>query len=77
MFSLAAAHELTHLFVGYLAQGSDDYDTYTPPRVTYLNYGGSASSVLMLGESGRYLESTLFGGSLEFYWDVEDDAGQV
>ncbi|RSL56221.1 hypothetical protein CEP54_008975 [Fusarium duplospermum] len=70
-FAIATAHELTHLFVGYLAQGQDTTQSYTPPTLSYLNYAGPS-----WGESGRWLESRLFGGSIEFYRDVSDDDGQ-
>ncbi|WAO85973.1 Hypothetical protein NCS54_00322700 [Fusarium falciforme] len=72
MFAIATAHELTHLFVGYLAQGQDTTQSYTPPTVSYLNYAGPS-----WGESGRWLESHLFGGSVEFYRDKSDDDGQA
>ncbi|RSM08105.1 hypothetical protein CEP52_004888 [Fusarium oligoseptatum] len=72
MFAIATAHELTHLFVGYLAQGQDSTLSYTPPTLSYLNYTGPSR-----GESGRWLESLLFGGSIEFYRDSLDDDGQA
>ncbi|CRK36813.1 hypothetical protein BN1723_015135, partial [Verticillium longisporum] len=77
MFSLAMAHELTHLFVAYLAQGNLEDAAYTPPEVSFANYGsvpGDAGEVR--GESGRWLESQLWGGAIEFYRDIEDDDGQ-
>jgi hypothetical protein len=74
MFAMATAHELTHLFVGYLAQGeSYKPGSYTPPNVSYLNYGQEGSGgELPLGESGRFLESRLFGGSIEYYRDRQN-----
>ncbi|KAF5725080.1 hypothetical protein FMUND_174 [Fusarium mundagurra] len=80
MFAVATLHELTHLFVAYLAQGSDDPDSYTPPNVSYLNYVGlidPQTNRPMTGESGRWIECYLFGGSIEFYRDVSDDNGQT
>ncbi|AEO71878.1 uncharacterized protein THITE_2124754 [Thermothielavioides terrestris NRRL 8126] len=87
MFGCATAHELCHAFVGYLAQGdSDDYSRYTPPNVNYLNYAQGNRGVweeddeqdrIQPGESGRWFERQLFGGSLEFYRDINDDEGQV
>ncbi|KAM0426359.1 hypothetical protein ACHAPT_008400 [Fusarium lateritium] len=79
MFAVATAHELTHLFVGYLAQGQDTIDSYTPPGVSYLNYAGfrDQEGIPPSGESGRWLESCLFGGSIEFYRDISDDQGQA
>ncbi|KAK5999098.1 hypothetical protein PT974_01486 [Cladobotryum mycophilum] len=51
----------------------------TPPTVTFLNYSGlvQENSLIPRGESGRWLESSLFGGSLEFYRDTADDGGQA
>ncbi|KAF5648847.1 Stem cell self-renewal Piwi [Fusarium sp. NRRL 25303] len=80
MFAVATLHELTHLFVAYLAQGSDDPNSYTPPDVSYLNYVGLVdpeTNRSMTGESGRWIEGYLFGGSIEFYRDVSDDNGQA
>jgi hypothetical protein len=79
LFAVATAHELTHVFVAYLAQGQDVIDSYTPPQVSYLNYTGLSDDTgrPITGESGRWLESRLFGGSIEFYRDSSDDSGQV
>lgn len=79
MLAVATTHELTHVFVGYLAQGQDDFDSYTPRQVSYLNYSGlqRPDGQPLTGESGRWLESRLFGGSIEFYRDISDDADQV
>ncbi|KAL2692444.1 hypothetical protein Neosp_002853 [[Neocosmospora] mangrovei] len=79
MFAVATAHELTHIFVAYLAQGRDEIESYTPPSVSYLNYTGlrDQAGIPLSGESGRWLESRLFGGSIEFYRDISDDPGQV
>ncbi|KAL5586535.1 hypothetical protein FOBRF1_016405 [Fusarium oxysporum] len=80
MFAVATSHELTHLFVAYLAQGSDELDSYTPPTVSYLNYVGLTDTQTnrpLTGESGRWIEGYLFGGSIEFYRDVSDDNGQT
>lgn len=79
MFAVATAHELTHLFVAYLAGGSNDNNSRTPPEVSHLNYWGSMDEDGRpeTGESGRWLENQLFGGSVEFYRDVRDDANQV
>ncbi|KPM42508.1 hypothetical protein AK830_g4046 [Neonectria ditissima] len=79
MLAVATAHELTHLFVGYLAQGHDTVVSYTPPAVSYLNYAGLNDMYghMLTGESGRVLESRLFGGSIEFYRDISDDKDQA
>lgn len=75
MFSVAAVHELTHLFTAYLAQGSQKVFPYTPPQVTFLGVqtrvgdeGGFPRE-----ESGRWLESQLWGGWIEFYRDIDDN----
>jgi hypothetical protein len=79
MFAVATSHELTHLFIGYLAQGQDTIESYTPPEISYLNYNGlkDRNGRPITGESGRWLESRLFGGSIEFYRDASDDNVQV
>ncbi|KAF5630986.1 uncharacterized protein FTJAE_8066 [Fusarium tjaetaba] len=78
LLAVATAHELTHVFITYLAQGQDVIDSYTPPQVSYLNYVGLTDdeNLPVTGESGRWLESRLFGGSIEFYRDSSDDSGQ-
>lgn len=78
MFAVATAHELCHAFVGYLAQNSDAIESYTPPNVSFLNYQAHhAGARSANGESGRWFEAELFGGSLEFYRDPNDNHGQV
>ncbi|KAK3997443.1 hypothetical protein QBC44DRAFT_396820 [Cladorrhinum sp. PSN332] len=77
LFSVAAAHELTHAFVAYLSGAATTFNSSTPPSVSFLDYGiqqianGGAG-----GESGRWFENKLFGGSLECYRDIKDDNGQ-
>lgn len=79
LFAAATAHELMHAFVALLARASSDPDKFTPPQITHLNYGAPASTLYPggAGESGRYMEKVLFGGSLEFYRDPKDDDEQV
>ncbi|KAF5721624.1 Stem cell self-renewal Piwi [Fusarium globosum] len=79
LLAVATTHELTHVFITYLAQGQDVIESYTPPEVSYLNYIGlsDGDNHPMTGESGRWLESRLFGGSIEFYRDSSDDSGQA
>lgn len=77
LFSAATAHELTHMFVHFLSGGSNDDKSFTPPETTHLNYGGVSEVGTLVGESGRYFENLLFGGSLEFYCDTNDDDNQV
>lgn len=72
------AHELTHLFVAYLARGNSERDAYTPPPVTFADYAPPPTAGgVPGGESGRWLEGQLWGGAIEFYRDVNDDNGQV
>lgn len=76
LFAAATAHELVHLFVHLLSGGSDEDVSYTPPGTSHLNYGSVRQGVTY-GESGRFFENLLFGGSLEFYYNPRDDNGQV
>jgi hypothetical protein len=76
-FGVGTAHELVHLFTTYLAQGSDNDFSYTPPEFSHLNYGGITENGVRRGESGRWFENSLFGGSMEFYRDPADDNNQV
>ncbi|KAM3512999.1 hypothetical protein MY11210_003399 [Beauveria gryllotalpidicola] len=51
-FAVATAHELTHLFIGYLSQGRDSLESYTPPGVTHINYNDLGDGSLPVsGES--------------------------
>ncbi|KAJ4310292.1 hypothetical protein N0V84_011044 [Fusarium piperis] len=78
MFGVSTAHELCHAFVGYLSQNNPAPISYTPPDVSYLNYAvQDRDTDTENGESGRWFERRLFGGSLEFYRDDTDDHGQV
>lgn len=77
VFACATLHELAHLFLGYLSQG-DRPDT--PDEVTYLNYGsarGPTGRLIPGGESGRWLENSLYGGAIEFYADGKQSLAQV
>ena|SRR3569833_2099710 len=79
LFAVATAHELCHAFTGYLAQGdnSEDYRSYTPPSASHLDFVTIDDGVEVQGESGRWFENAMFGGSLEFFRDRDDDHGQV
>lgn len=78
MFAVATSHELCHAFSGYLSQNGQDIRSYTPPTVSHLNFAGyDPDGIADQGESGRWFENHLFGGSLEFYRDFNDDHGQV
>ncbi|KAM0205763.1 hypothetical protein ACHAQI_008762 [Fusarium lateritium] len=79
MFATATAHEMCHIFVGYINQNGRHARNQTPELITHLDYAryqptdidGSKS-----GESGRWFENKLFGGSIEFYYDRADDSAQ-
>jgi hypothetical protein len=76
-FALTMVHELAHSFVGFVrcdigrAQG-----WRTPVPLTHLNYGVRPDG-LIIGEAGRWLEAYIFGGSIEYYYDMTDNDGQV
>jgi hypothetical protein len=60
IFATAIAHEVGgHLFVTYLTGGRP----ITPPEITAPGYEGQQVG----GESGRFLELSLFGGNIEIY----------
>ena len=69
MFATATAHEMCHIFVGYLSQNRRHGGRSTPPGITHLDYGrhqGADMYGRYPGESGRWFENKLFGGTLEF-----------
>ncbi|KAH7120672.1 hypothetical protein EDB81DRAFT_700945 [Dactylonectria macrodidyma] len=80
MFAATAAHELCHAFVAYLSGGRDTDYSYTPPTVSHLDLGYTVphgEEDQSTGESGRWFENALFGGSLEFYRNPQDDDRQA
>lgn len=84
LFAAATAHEMMHGFTTLLARASSTPEKFTPPGTTHLDYGDSPATgegvpmnQVGAGESGRFMERFLFGGSLEFYRDTNDDDGQV
>ncbi|KAI0145629.1 hypothetical protein GGR57DRAFT_297500 [Xylariaceae sp. FL1272] len=62
ILACATAHEITHLFTLYLSLGASF--PATPPTISHTGYNQAGG-----GESGRWLEAALFGGSLELYKD--------
>ena len=69
LFATTLVHEVgRHVLVTYLANGR----LITPPNLTAHTYGTPFN-----GESGRYLETHLFGGNTEFYRDNTQDNNQV
>ena len=80
MVGATTAHELCHVFSAYLSQCRGEH-AYTPPAINHLNYHVQQNAhqrpSVPAGESGRWVESRLFGGALEYYRDGNDDDGQV
>lgn len=62
---ITVAHEMEHVFTGYLLK---DPKTHTPPTVTYGGFGTYA-----FGESGRYLEGDVFGGFLDMKFELSNN----
>ena len=69
LFGIAVAHEIVLLFTGFLTGGQG---ALTPPSVTYQDYG-----TWIAGEAGRFWEGYLFGGSIEFFQNIEDPLGPI
>jgi hypothetical protein len=73
IFATAAAHELCHTFVGYINRGGYFGHLGTPPEASHLDYGFEPNQtqrsrgMRARGESGRYIEGILYGGSVEYF----------
>jgi hypothetical protein len=67
--AITVAHEIIHLLIGYL---TGKKQPHTPPEVSLAPYG-----TMVTGESGRYWESLLLGGVVEFYEDSQDPLGNM
>ena len=63
-------HETCHLFTTFLTQGR----TATPPHIGAQVKGYSKMNQ---GEFGRYMETVVFGGTLEYCLDPNCGVGQV
>lgn len=71
LFATTFLHEVgAHYLITWLGGGRVN----TPPSLTYLSYNAIDPK---MGESGRLLESWLFGGSTEYYYDPQQDRNQV
>lgn len=66
---ISLAHEIVHLFVGYL---TGDRNIRTPPLVTTVPYREART-----GESGRLWEDRLLGGGLETWFLQRADAARL
>jgi hypothetical protein len=70
MFAAMFVHEAGgHLLVTFLTKGRRPL---TPPSMSATGFGDA-----VIGESGRYLEQVLFGGTMAFYRDPAQGDGQV
>ncbi|KAH8180135.1 hypothetical protein LIA77_01654 [Sarocladium implicatum] len=63
---IAIAHEVVHMLVGLL---TGETNTGTPPTMTMEGYNASG------GESGRYWEAILLGGTVEFWSEKKHKLG--
>lgn len=71
VFAIAFFHETAaHLLYTFLSNGR----SYTPVPVTVQGY---SDPTIRAGESGRWLEEKLFGGTMEFYRDPTQGNKQV
>ncbi|QSS59085.1 hypothetical protein I7I51_08517 [Histoplasma capsulatum] len=69
LFATTIVHEAgAHLFITYMTNGR----VYTPPQITAPGFG-----TRLVGESGRFYELVLFGGTIEFYRDSQQDDRQA
>jgi hypothetical protein len=66
--AISVAHEIVHFLTGFIT-GTMQPDT--PPRVTAEPYNDRAD----VGESGRYWESIILGGFVEFWSSPTDRLG--
>ncbi len=70
LFATTLVHEVgAHMLLTFL---SNDVNN-TPPEISVTGYARAANQ----GESGRYLELRLFGGTTEYYEDPRQDRHQV
>ncbi|KAG5292539.1 hypothetical protein I7I48_04664 [Histoplasma ohiense] len=69
LFATTIVHEAgAHLFITYMTNGRVN----TPPQITAPGFG-----TRLVGESGRFYELVLFGGTTEFYRDSQQDDRQA
>lgn len=65
LLSKSILHELTHIFVTFLGQGT----TLTPPDVTVTTPGEQRSP---RGEAGRYMEKLIYGGLIRVFENPDE-----
>lgn len=73
-FAMTTAHELVHVFGGYLALGNRDVGSYTPLRVRFHQIAHYSE---VRGESGRWFEHRLLGGVTTYLNNPLDEASTV
>jgi hypothetical protein len=81
IFAITTVHELCHVFFGYISGNGRFGEVGTPPEITHLDYGENSwieeENEDLTGESGRWVENFLFGGSLEYILNERQAHGQV
>jgi hypothetical protein len=70
MFACGLVHETAHIVITWLSNGRED----TPPSIGVAGYNNRGNN---RGEAGRRLELELFGGTLEYYRDLNHSDRQV
>ncbi len=70
-FAATLVHEAgPHTLITWLNNGRQD----TPLGIGVSGYNNNHQGI---GESGRWFELAVFGGTMEYYRDLNDDDGQV
>ena len=70
MFANVLLHEIGHVLVTFLTKGKTGTPQHVRPQLAGYSMPGT-------GEAGRSLETILFGGTQEYYRDLDDDDSQV
>jgi len=66
---MTSAHETEHIFTGYLLKNPLEH---TPPEITYGGFGST-----LWGESGRFLEGGVFGGTVDMRLDLNEGIEKI
>lgn len=66
---MVSAHETEHVFTGYLLKNPEEH---TPPEITYGGFGDA-----LWGESGRFLEGGVFGGTVDMKLSLKDNMEKI
>ena len=70
IFANTFFHETCHLFTTFLTKGREATPPHVAPQV-------KEYSTMDKGEFGRYMETVVYGGTLEYYRDPTRGVGQV